>query len=232
MYQEPHFLKTYAIEHASLHIVQTQRQENLLKQGYEINSIVIRNPIDLTIIYPRSTAPETILWVGKADERIKRPSLVLALARRLPDQPFVVILNKTIAETYSRCLEEARSLPNITLIERVSFKEIERYFASARLFVSTSVFEGFPNTFLQAAKYGVPIVSTDVDPGGMLTQHGCGITCGGDFELFVESVQRLLADNELCAKMSKIALHYVRTYHDKDIVIAQYEKVFRELMAN
>jgi glycosyltransferase involved in cell wall biosynthesis len=84
---------------------------------------------------------------------------------------------------------------------------------------------------LQAGKYGVPIIATEVDPGGMLSQHGCGITCGGDFERFVESARRLTTDDTLYAKMSAAALHYVCTYHDKDIVIAQYEEAFREVLA-
>lgn len=231
MYGESNFLKTYAIEHAALHIVQTQRQADMLEQGYGLDSIVIRNPINLNTLYPRSTAPEVILWVGKADERIKRPSLVLELARRLPNHPFVIILNKAVAEIYVHCLEEARSLPNVTLIEHVPFDEVESYFAAARLFVNTSVFEGFPNTFLQAAKYGVPIVSTDVDPNNMLSQHGCGIVCGGNFERFVENVQRLTTDDGLYTEMSAASLNYVRTCHDKDIIIAQVEQVFLEVLA-
>jgi glycosyltransferase involved in cell wall biosynthesis len=230
IYGESYFQKAYAIERASLHVVQTPRQANMLSQGYGRNSVVIRNPIDLNTAFPRSTSPASILWVGKAEERVKRPSLAFELARRLPDQPFVVILNKAIAETYARCLEEARSLPNVVLIERVPFDEVEKYFAAASLFVSTSVFEGFPNTFLQAAKYGVPIVSTDVDPGGMLSEHGSGIVCGGNFECFVKSVQHLITDSDLYTKISAGALNYVRTYHDKDIVIAQYEKAFREVL--
>jgi len=35
------------------------------------------------------------------------------------------------------CLEEAQSSPNVILIERVPFEEMERFYAAARLFVHT-----------------------------------------------------------------------------------------------
>ncbi len=139
-------------------------------------------------------------------------------------------MNRAVPETHEIAMREAQSLPNITLIERVPFEEIERYFAAARLFVNTSTFEGFPNTFLQAAKYGVPTVATDVDPGSMLSQRGGGVTCGGDFERFVESVRQLMTDEDEYAKRSAAALTYVRTYHDKEVVVAQFEKAFREVL--
>jgi len=231
MYGVSNFQKVYAIEHADLHIVQTQWQANMLNQGYGRKSVVIRNPIDLNKVYPRSATPETILWVGKSDERIKRPSMILELARRLPDHPFVVILNKADPHTHALNIKEARFLPNLTVIEHVPFDEVEKYYAAAHLFVNTSVFEGFPNTFLQAAKYGVPIVATDIDPDGMLSKHGCGITCGGDFERFVGSVQRMMRENDLYVKTSNAVLNYVRTYHDKEVIISQYEKEFRDKLA-
>jgi len=232
MYGISYVLKTYAIENAQAHFLQNDRQARMLKQGYGLDGIVIRNPIDLSLVYPRSVAPDSILWVGRSDERVKKPSLVFELARRLPHLPFVIILNQGLPDSHEICLKEAQTLLNVTLIERVSFEEVERYYAAARLFVNTSAFEGFPNTFLQAAKYGVPIIATDVDPGGMLSQHGCGITCGGDFEHFVESVRRLMTDDALYAQMSVAALHYVRAYHDKDIIIPQYEKAFQEVLTD
>lgn len=232
MYGVPYALKTYAIENAVAHLLQNEKQAVMLKDGYGIEGTVIRNPIDLTRQYPRMETPKGILWVGRSDERVKRPSLIFELARRLPDIPFTVIMNQGLPETHEACLAEAKTLPNVTLIERVPFDEVERYYAAALLFVTTSVFEGFPNTFLQAAKYGIPIVSTDVDPNGLLSRHGCGFVCGGDFEAFVENVRRLMMDVSLYAKMSAAILEYVRTHHDKDVVITQYERAFHEILPN
>ncbi|MBI9034846.1 MAG: glycosyltransferase family 4 protein [Bacteroidales bacterium] len=230
IYSVPHSLKTYAIENATIHLVQNEWQSRTLKQVFDRESQIIRNPIDLAKKYPRSKNPKSVLWVGKSDERVKRPSQLFELARRLPDVPFMMILNKGLPETHELCLQEVRNIPNIELIERVPFEEIERHYAAARLLVNTSVFEGFPNTFLQAAKYGVPIVATDVDPGAMLSYHHCGICCKGDFEKFVKSVERFMDDNEFYKQYSDTIEKYVRSYHDKDLVISQYEKAFNELL--
>ena len=230
IYGEAYYEKVFAIEGSDLHIVQSPQQAKLLEAGYGRSGVVIRNPIDLSSSRPRSSNPDTILWVGKTDERVKRPSWFFSLARRLPEQKFVAIMNKYDEESFAACLETARSLPNLTLIEKVPFEEVEKYFAEARLFVNTSVFEGFPNTFLQAAKYGVPIIASDVDPAGMLSQHGCGVTCGGDFEILVQSVQRILADERLYSATCQAVLVYVKTQHDKELVISQYERAFRNLL--
>jgi glycosyltransferase involved in cell wall biosynthesis len=230
IYGEPHYLKAYAIEQADLHIVQTQRQADMLQQGFERSAHIILNPIDLSSALPRVQNADKILWVGNTDERVKRPSLVFELARQLPHFSFVIIMKPITKDDVLANAKAAQELPNVDLKFDVPFAEIENHFAGAKLFVSTSVFEGFPNTFLQAAKYGVPIISTIVDPGGILSQHGCGIACDGDFERFVESVRRLMKDDDLYMQMSLSALHYVRTYHDKDIIIAQFEKAFREVL--
>ncbi|MCM2313769.1 MAG: glycosyltransferase family 4 protein [Thermoanaerobaculia bacterium] len=226
MYGVPYALKAYTIGAASVHVLQNARQLQMLEDGYGRSGTVVRNPIDLAPRFPRSPSPEGILWVGRSDERVKRPSLALELARRLPETPFTLILNQGVPETHASCLQEAATLPNVTLIERVPFDEVERFYASALLFVNTSGFEGFPNTFLQAAKYGVPIVASDVDPGGMLSEHGCGTTCGGEFEKFAESVKSLMTDQGAYAECSAAALRYVRAFHDENVVIAEYEKAF------
>jgi len=230
LYGVPYCLKAYAIENAHMHITQNEYQADLLRQGYGRAASVIRNPIDLTLAFPRKPEAGTILWVGKSDERVKRPSLILELARRLPAYTFVVIMTQAIPETHQQCVEEAQKLPNVTMVNRVPFHEIEQYFAQAQLHVNTSAFEGFPNTFLQAAKYGVPTLAAKVDPGEMLSQHGCGVSCHDDLELLVKNVCLFMTNPGRYAAASACCLDYIRTYHDKDKIIPQYENALASLL--
>ena len=229
LYGVSYYSKAYAIESAAAHLVQNEHQANLLRTGYGRTGTVIKNPIDLNRKFPRNTATKTILWVGKSNETVKRPSLILELARQLPHFRFVVFMLQGNEELHKKCLAEAQGLSNVTLYEYVPFEQIESYFASAYLHVNTSTFEGFPNTFLQAAKYGVPTVSLKVDPGDMLSQHNCGVVCGDDFEVFKQTIQSLMANSQLHESYSKQSLDYVKKNHDKDIIIPQYEKVLLEL---
>lgn len=231
IYGVPFWMKRYSIESANAHIVQTTRQYNLLKNGYQISSIIIRNPIDLRIIYPRKRSPKTILWVGRSSEQVKQPSIILKLAKELPQYSFIIIMTKGVPATHEKCLKEANQLTNVTLIEKVAYNEIERFFADARIHVNTSIFEGFPNTFLQAAKYGVPTVSLKVDPAKMLSKHNCGLVCGDNFEDLKKGVKLLMEDQLFYEQTSQASLVYIRKYHDKDVIIPQYEKAFNKIMA-
>ncbi len=231
LYSVPNYLRVYAIESATAHIAQNARQVATLKNVYGRDAVLIRNPLDLTPAFPRNPAAQTILWVGSSDDRVRRPSRMLDLAERLPEYQFVMVMVPLIAETDRACWARARALPNVTMFGRTPFAEIERFFADAKLFVNTSVFEGFPNTFLQAAKYGVPIVTLKVDPGEMLSQHGCGIASGDDLERLSETVRRMMTDAELYARASAACQRYVRAYHDQERIIPQYEQVFNRLLA-
>ena len=223
IYGTPGYLMTYAIAEASLHLVQSEQQALCLKNFYGRPSIVVHNPIDLATTFRRNPAPIGILWVGSADDRVRRPSIVLELGRRMPEYSFTVIMVPAVAETYRRCTEIARTLPNVTLVGRIPYHEVEQYYANAKLLISTSAFEGFPNSFLQAAKYGVPIVALKVDPGGMLGRYGCGFTCDGDREQLENNIRLLMSDPDRYAKISMNCLRYVKQNHDKEIVIPQFE---------
>jgi glycosyltransferase involved in cell wall biosynthesis len=210
--------------------VQNERQAVLLKDGYGRFSEIIMNPIDTKPLFPPGTDARTILWVGKSDERVKRPLMLLDLARRLPEFEFMIIMNFAQQDTHDECVRRAKELPNVTMLERVPYALIESYFANARLHLNTSLFEGFPNTFLQAAKYGVPTISLQVDPGFMLSRHGCGLVCAGDFSKLETGTRDLMNDRALRDQIGQRALDYVRAHHDKDVIIPRYEQVLSSVL--
>ena len=224
IYGLPGYLLNYAIEKAHAHVVQNERQQDLLRRVYGRNSVVVKNPVDLDRAFPRAADADEILWIGKSDW-IKRPEIVLDMAERLPEYRFTVIMTFSNPQIDEQCRAKARRLPNVTLLDYVPFLEVENHVASAKLLVNTSVFEGFPNTFLQAAKYGVPIVSHKVDPGEMLSRYGCGLVGEENPDVLADNVRLLMGSAALHADASDRCLRYLRDHHDKDKVIPQYENL-------
>jgi glycosyltransferase involved in cell wall biosynthesis len=117
----------------------------------------------------------------------------------------------------------------LKVLTYVPFDQVEKYFAEAALFVNTSAFEGFPNTFLQAMKYGVPVVSLKVDPDGMLARHGCGAVCDGDFDRLEREVSLLMSDRNRHLHASNCCRAYLERFHDKDILVPKYREVLLNL---
>jgi glycosyltransferase involved in cell wall biosynthesis len=215
-------LMKYAIRNAHTIIAQNPRQADLARTHFGRDAIVIPNPIDLAIRYERDVAAETILWVGKSDDRIKLPDLFLDLAARMPQYRYEMIMNVAVDSVHKHILERGKTYSNLKMFTFVPYDRVEKNYAAARLLVNTSRFEGFPNTFLQAAKYGVPIISLQVDPNGMISQHGCGLLCNGSFDTLVENVSLLMADQTRYSQLSAACKAYVAKYHDKSVVARQY----------
>lgn len=228
-YGSPHNVMTYAIDAVDAHSVQNERQAELLLEAYGRNSTIIKNPISMKHIEGTPLPERDILWVGKSDT-IKRPEIVLDMARRMTEYSFTLIMVRSNKEIHSQVLEMKEELSNVKIIEYVPFEEIERYFAAHRILINTSTIEGFPNTFLQSIKYGRPVISLKVDPGSVLSSHGCGGCADGDFEKLFKLTNYLLQDDDEYERTSRKCLSYIREYHDHDRVVARYVELIRTMV--
>ena len=94
-------------------------------------------------------------------------------------------------------LERARSLPNLEYLGARSQAQVNQLLARAHVFVNTSRYEGFPNTFIQAWMREVPVVSLHVDPDRLLETQQVGIFCGGEEARLAQAVRNLLTDSAL-----------------------------------
>lgn len=146
---------------------------------------------------PELSSGDHILWVGSC-RPLKQPLEMVAVAKALPMESFVMVMPPYIGqrdELYERVAEAAEGVDNLHLIaEQRPISEVEQLFASAKMFVNTSVVEGFPTTFLQAASYAVPAVSLNVDPDGYLERTESGVCAGGSQAKLIAEVERLSRD--------------------------------------
>ena len=223
-------LAWYSAMTADVIVVQTEQQARLCKERYNRASIVMTNPVALGNADRRASyaAAAPAVWIGKSD-RTKQPDVLLELARRVPDLPFVLVMNRSHPDLHEEILRSCP--PNVRCIERLSLAEADRLIESARLLVNTSRFEGFPNTFLQAGRAGVPIVSLKVDPDGFIVKSGCGGCAEGDLDRMVDLVNRIAFQPDVWARMSGNIRSYVERQHSLDEKVGQLRTVIDQLLS-
>ncbi|ODS41481.1 MAG: hypothetical protein A7315_06000 [Candidatus Altiarchaeales archaeon WOR_SM1_79] len=206
------FFANLVFKYSDLIITQNEYQKMNLKQR-NIESTVIKSgyPVQEYI----ETKKNYILWVGRS-ESWKRPELFLKLAEQNPDFKFVMICPPSTynPQLSGRIKKEAQKLNNLKFIDFVPFNQIDKYFGEAKIFVNTSTQEGFPNTFVQAAKNKTPIVSLSVNPDNFLERYECGFFCNNDIELINKNMNILLSNKNLYKRMSENAYNYAKKNHD------------------
>jgi glycosyltransferase involved in cell wall biosynthesis len=225
--QRDRWLYEYGLKNASLVAAQTEQQRELLADNYGVDSDVV----NMTVEIPASSAPlkkdVDVLWVGNL-RPVKRPDVVLELARRLPQYRFVLIGGSPPGgeDYFARIQEAAQSLPNVVLTGGIAYPAVGEWFDRARLHVNTSDYEGFPNTFLQAWVRGVPVASF-FDPDRVIERRGLGRRCA-DMDSMCKEVDELLRDTSACAVIGERAREFVRSrYSAREIALRYLELLDR-----
>src|SRR5262245_25862243 len=170
-------LYDYGLRRADLVAVQTEHQGRMLMDNHRLESSVVN-----MLVEPPKRGAATVnkdidvLWLGNL-RSLKRPELVLELARQLPDVNFTLAGGACPFEwgyTYFDDVKAAATrLPNVSMPGGIRYTESGAWFDRARIFLNTSSIEGFPNTFLQAWIRGVPVVSF-FDPDGLIRRLQLG----------------------------------------------------------
>lgn len=199
-------------------VCRTAEQMEWLRTRYRREGVLIRSGHHVPERVPEAQArleKTTVLWVGRMHP-LKQPGMFLDLAERLPKERCVmVIMHDPAHEDLARAVRaRASALENVFLHEDVPFTEMEKFYERAKLIVNTSTYEGFPNTFVQAAMHGTAILSWIVDPDGVLTRHRIGICAEGSYDRLVASAERVCAVESLRTELGKRAAEYALENHD------------------
>lgn len=180
-------------------IAQTPYQRTRLRERFGVDAPVVPNgypPAKEQVPYEER---EQFLWVGRLERAQKRPHRFLQLAETLPDCEFVLAGPDGSSEAYNeRIAGHASRLDNVTNLGRVDPDRIHERYRRAKAIVNTSAHEGFPNTFLEAWRYGTPVLSLDIDPSRFLEGQEAGFA-NGDFKT-LEGLVRMLDDSVACRR--------------------------------
>jgi hypothetical protein len=178
------------------------------------------------LVQPR-TAPQTglksvdFLWVSRCIA-LKRPHLFLDLVEKLPAARCAMIAPAEDRTLWETVRDRVARLPNVEFHERVPYHEVQQHFDRAEVFVNTSEFEGFPNTFIQAGQGGATVLSLLVDPDGVLEGFGAGRCAEGDWPTFLEDAQELLSDTAIRRSLQARCAEFVAEWHDNARNVAAF----------
>jgi glycosyltransferase involved in cell wall biosynthesis len=227
-------LYRYGLTHADRIVVQTRKQQRMLKDGFRLEAIPLPMPCpgpaatECILLSGNGSEPFRVAWVGRIAP-VKRLEVLLDVAERVPDVRFEVAGQPDAAERYTRPLiEKARTMQNVTLHGLVGRDRMPDFFRSASILCCTSDYEGFPNTFLEAWSYGLPIVST-VDPDSLITKRGLGFHVANPQQT-VQAILRFKQDHELRQSMSANARSYYLKYHALDQAMPRFEGILADAL--
>lgn len=207
---------------------QTETQQTGFREIFRKKAVVIRNVLTLEDD-DEITKEDYVLWVGNNNDD-KQAHLVPQLAGALPDVRFRMIMALSpTRKNDSFIRDRLDDLPNLEYLGTVPFSEIAEHYKKARLFISTSRCEGFPNTFLQSWQYRVPVVSLTVDPDDVIKRYKLG-RVSRTLEKMICDIGELYGDTALCDALGENAHSYAYEYHSIESSVSGYCELFESLV--
>ena len=104
--------------------------------------------------------------------------------------------------------------------------------AKCKVFLLTSLYEGFPNAVLEAMALGIPVISYDCDTGPreIITDGKDGFLIPmHNIDMLVEKMKLLMKDKNLLQEMSKNAVESSKKY-EGSLIIKEWESLFKRVL--
>ncbi|GJL77353.1 MAG: hypothetical protein NPINA01_03420 [Nitrospinaceae bacterium] len=215
----------WGLKRCSAIVVQNLHQKETLQKNFMRDSVIIHNGMEKKAEIPKGK--ETILWVANI-KPAKAPEIFIDLAMQMPNEKFVMIGGKVDGheDLYEFVSTESAKLPNLDFKGFQPLEKTEQEFRRAKLHVNTSLHEGFPNSFLQAWRQGIPVISF-LDPDQLIARNSLGRVARDKNEML--EMLKTIANHE-----EKINSNSIKKFFDENLTIEKqvdkYEELFESLM--
>jgi glycosyltransferase involved in cell wall biosynthesis len=210
-------------------IVQNQAQQELLQRLLRRRGHLIQNGYEEP--GAQAARPDGIVLWAATVKPLKRPDLLIELARNLPQRRFVMVGGPEPAAGgaafFEHVAQQAHAVPNLHMTGHVPFHEVGAWFDRAAAVVNTSDYEGLPNTFVQAWLRGAPTLSF-VRPESAPGRTGT-IACA-DVSQMTQRLRGLLDDPAAWQAASTACRDHFEAHHTMDAAVRRYLDVFAQVL--
>ena len=212
-------LLSHGIRAADTIVTQTEHQAHLLHKNFgRTPEGVIANFQPEPVENISKARPLRVVWVANL-KRSKQPDAFLRLARHLrdiQDARFVMIgagaRGSGVTSWHEQLMRDIEAAANVDYLGQLPQDDVNRELARAHVFVNTSLYEGFANTFIQAWMRETAVVSLNVNPDGIFDGDAVGFHAGTEARM-AEVVRRLLADAALRERIAARARQHAMQFH-------------------
>jgi|tagenome__1003787_1003787.scaffolds.fasta_scaffold20945936_2 glycosyltransferase involved in cell wall biosynthesis len=214
-------------------VLQSQEQLGLARAAFPGLRRVERIPSFAEPADAGPRMPECFLWLGRAIT-YKQPERFVELARAVPEARFRMVAvpdSSAPAGLFPGLAEAARELPNLEVLGPQPYAATMELIRRAVAVVNTSVFEGMPNVFLESWMRGVPVLSLQVDPDGIIARHGLGVAAGGSWERFTAGARELWQGRDHGDELAGHVRAYVEAVHSPRAVGERWSALIAEIGA-
>ena len=213
------------LEMADFVVAQSSEQLQIVKKSFMSKQCIMIPPGYPVRRISDASRGRYILWVARG-ETWKQPEIFLKLAVDFPRERFFMVMPKSPKALgfWQRIENQTRRMSNLHFVEKLPFEKIDNLFEKSYLLVNTSSKEGFPNTFIQAARMGVPILSLQVDPDGFIRKNRLGAACDGHYARLKTNLQLLVSNDDLYNVFKHNCLKYFIQKHDITKIAQSWEE--------
>ena len=187
----------------------------------------LASPVSVPELVKKAIRP-TVCYVGRWEGR-KRVELFFELAREVPEVDFIAVGGARDPDLDAKLRRDYGDIPNLEMtgiIDQFTSPELSRLMGKSWVMVNTSLREGLPTTFIEAAAHRCAILSF-TDPDGFTSRFGLvaqeGRLAEGLRTLLVEDRWRALGENGFREVESEFAT---------EPSIAAHLRMYRQLVAS
>jgi glycosyltransferase involved in cell wall biosynthesis len=176
---------------------------------------------DLRAEYGISLSETVVMWLGRFTQ-VKRPDLVLEIAKALPDITFVMAGGGELLES-----SRAREPKNVKL---VGFQNKDEMWKMADIGLCTSDSEGMPLSLIEAQMAGVPVVSTDVGSVAEIVIDGKTGKLAKDLTGLIEGIKWVNESMQKSDELSKESKKHALANFTIDQVAGAHLKLYKDVL--